>query len=85
MFWPYGSLLGLCSLVFALQAHAFDAATFTSSVTDPVRAIEVAYTLYYPENFSGVSPLVLVSHGGIGSTSGDLEFPHLGTEYAEMG
>lgn len=85
MRWPYRSLLTLCSLVFSLQAHAFDTATFTSSVTDPVRARDIAYTLYYPENFSGVSPLVLVSHGGIGSTSGHLEYPHLGTEYAEMG
>jgi dienelactone hydrolase len=85
MRWPYRSLLALCSLVFALQAHAFDTATFTSSVTDPVRARDIAYTLYYPENFSGVSPLVLVSHGGIGSASGHLELSHLGTEYAEMG
>jgi predicted dienelactone hydrolase len=85
MRWPYRSLLTLCSLVFSLQAHAFDTATFTSSVTDPVRARDIAYTLYYPENFSGVSPLVLVSHGGIGSTSGHLGYPHLGTEYAEMG
>ncbi|HIF94380.1 MAG TPA: hypothetical protein EYQ60_14860 [Myxococcales bacterium] len=82
---PYRSLLALCSLVCAIQAHAFDAATFASTVTDPVRARNILYMVYYPENFSGVSPLILVSHGGIGSAIGFLEAPHLGTEYAEMG
>ena len=77
--------LVLCLLGFALEAGAFSAATFTGSVTDTSRSRLIDYTLYYPASFTGVAPLLLVSHGGIGSPVGHTELAHLGTEYAESG
>ena len=48
MRWLYRSLLALCSLVCAIQAHAFDAATFASTVTD--RRWVCAHPICKPES-----------------------------------
>ena len=43
------------------------------------------YRTWYPENFVGRSPVIIVSHGGSGSTQGHTRFQHLGMEYASRG
>jgi len=76
----------LLSLGVALPAHTDDrVGVFVSSVFDESRAREIAYTLYYPEHFAGVAPVLLFSHGGTGSTTGHTRLGFFGTRWAAAG
>ena len=45
----------------------------------------IAYRTWYPKDFSGRAPVIIVSHGGSGSMQGHTRFQHLGMEYASRG
>lgn len=46
---------------------------------------EVRFRFWYPEGAKGAAPVVLVSHGGDGSTQGHTRFEHLAREYSAAG
>ncbi len=48
-------------------------------------AREVRFRFWYPEGVTSPAPLVLVSHGGDGSTQGYTHFEHLAWEYSAAG
>lgn len=57
----------------------------TSYTNSEGAAREVKVRLWYPVGFSGAAPVILVSHGGDGSTNGHTTFVHLGEEFAAHG
>ncbi|MBN1774425.1 MAG: hypothetical protein JXB32_24410, partial [Deltaproteobacteria bacterium] len=63
----------------------FPVGVWDGTITDPERAREIAYRVYYPEGLASRAPVVLVSHGGDGSTNGHLQLAHLGNEFARSG
>ena len=60
-------------------------ASFVAAVFDASRNREIAYTLYYPEDFTGTAPVLLFSHGGLGSADGHTRLGHLGSGWAAGG
>mgnify|MGYP005841313065 CR=1 FL=1 len=76
----------LLPLALALSVRAdHQVGTFVSSVVDEDRAREIAYTLYYPENFDDAAPVLLFSHGGAGSTTGHTRLGFFGRRWASAG
>jgi hypothetical protein len=59
--------------------------TFDVTLTDTSRARDITIRVYYPLNLAAVCPVILVSHGGDGSTVGHTRLAHLGPEYAVNG
>ena len=55
------------------------------NVVDTTRARTIDYRVYYPVAYSCKTPLILVSHGGNGSTSAYQRLEHLGSTYAAAG
>lgn len=45
----------------------------------------IAYRLTYPKNFSGTTPVIIVSHGGSGDKDGHKSLAYLRLEYASRG
>ena len=74
-----------CLVLLAARADAYDVGQFVSSVFDASRSREIAYTLYYPEGYAGVSHVLLFSHGGAGSPTGHTRLGHFGTRWAAAG
>jgi hypothetical protein len=59
--------------------------TFDVTLTDASRTRDITLRVYYPQGLAAVCPLILVSHGGTGSTVGHTRLAHLGPEYAANG
>lgn len=80
-------LLGaaIALLAAARPAACYEVASFTSAVFDAARSREIAYTAYYPIDFSGVASVLVFSHGGTGSTFGHTLYPYYGTHWAAAG
>jgi hypothetical protein len=68
----------------SLCSYAYEDGSLTYT-TDRDEERVVAYRIWYPESFAGDAPVIIVSHGGSGSTQGHTKFQHLGTEYASRG
>jgi predicted dienelactone hydrolase len=74
----------------AVQAAAPPAATWqvadaTTRIVDPARQREIGLRIHYPLGFTGAAPVILVSHGGMGSDRGEQGLAHLGRGYAAAG
>lgn len=54
-------------------------------IIDAARDRRVAYRAYFSESWRGCAPVVLVSHGGSGSTRGHRNLAHLGAQLAAHG
>lgn len=74
-----------CMVFLAGAAPAYEVALETGSVFDPGRSREIAYSLYFPEDFSGIAPVLLFSHGGAGTPFGHTLYPHYGEHWAAAG
>ncbi|MEM7408854.1 MAG: hypothetical protein AAF430_01295 [Myxococcota bacterium] len=83
--WIATLLFGLGLGVPGTAQAEFTVASFVASVFDTARGREIAYTLYYPEAFSGTAPVLLFSHGGTGSIDGHTRLGHFGTGWAAGG
>ncbi|MCA9563142.1 MAG: hypothetical protein KC561_06620, partial [Myxococcales bacterium] len=59
--------------------------TYENTVTDESRSRQISYMVYYAPAHTGCTAIVLVSHGGNGSTTGHRKLGHLGSHYAETG
>lgn len=78
-------LIALAAAVGAACAQDFDVAFWDAAVTDSERDREIRYRVRYPLGFAGAAPVVLISHGGLGSENGHTTLDHLGDEYAAHG
>ena len=45
----------------------------------------IAMTVWFPEQYDELMPVIIVSHGGMGSINGHRQFLHLAKEYASNG
>jgi predicted dienelactone hydrolase len=52
---------------------------------DASRQRDIGFLLRYPKNCEGLVPIVLLSHGGYGSSFGQYAFRDLATAYARLG
>ncbi|NWG46560.1 MAG: hypothetical protein HXY25_08435 [Alphaproteobacteria bacterium] len=73
------------AVIDALGGRLYEVGTETVMLTDASREREIVVLWRYPKNFSGKTPLVIISHGGYGSDRGYSAYPHLGTAYAQIG
>lgn len=74
---PCGTDSNPCSYAYEDNALTYTTARGTERV--------VIYRTWYPEELSGDAPVIVVSHGGNGSTQGHTRFSHLGSHYASRG
>lgn len=58
---------------------------FDGEVVDDARDRRIPYRVYAPEDVTGPVPVVLVSHGGVGSETGYQRGGHLGSTFAADG
>lgn len=54
-------------------------------LSDASRKRDVAYLIRYPKDHEGLTPVVLLSHGGYGSSFGQYAYTELATTYARLG
>ncbi len=66
-------------------ATAAPAGSFDVTLTDAARSRDITIRVYYPQDVAGPRPIIMVSHGGDGSTVGHTRLAHLGPEYAANG
>jgi predicted dienelactone hydrolase len=59
--------------------------TQTTAITDAARQRQVGIKFYYPLDTTGPAAVILISHGGDGSDSGENALSHLGSAYAAHG
>jgi hypothetical protein len=52
---------------------------------DASRKRDIAWLIRYPKERGGLAPIVLLSHGGFGSSFGQYAFTDLATSYARLG
>jgi len=54
-------------------------------LTDASRKRDIAFLIRYPKNREGLTAIVLLSHGGYGSSFGQYAYTDLATTYARLG
>lgn len=92
MGWRFASILIMAFICApAARAGEHPGGSFVSSVFDPGRSREIAYTLYHPHpldlpaDVAERVPVLLFSHGGNGSTTGHTRLGHFGQRWAAAG
>lgn len=67
------------------KAKTYQVGSGIYDVTDKSRSRTITYKVYFPKSFTGLAAVILVSHGGTGSTRGHNALSHLGSHYASRG
>lgn len=68
-----------------LGGTLYEAGSSEGTLHDASRRRDIGYLLRYPKNCEGLVPIVLLSHGGYGSSFGHYAYRDLATAYARLG
>ena len=63
----------------------YEAGLSEGTLHDASRRRDIGFLLRYPKNCEGLVPIVLLSHGGYGSSFGQYAYADLATSYARLG
>lgn len=68
-----------------LGGRLYDVGWSEGKLLDAARKREIAFLIRYPKGREGLTPIVLLSHGGFGSSFGQYAYTDLATTYARLG
>lgn len=68
-----------------LGGKLYEAGWTEGTLFDAARAREIPFLIRYPQGKEGLTPVVLLSHGGFGSAFGHYAYTDLATTYARLG
>jgi hypothetical protein len=68
-----------------LGGKIYDVGWSEGKLVDASRRREIGYLIRYPKKRDGLTPIIVLSHGGFGNSFGQYAFTDLATTYAKFG